>query len=258
MSSTGAVTADQRTWAAILAAGHDRRPGQVCLGGVSALVAWGLRSVEPDAVHIVVAVGHHARVPPGVTLHRTRVPPDCHAVGPAGVPATWPGRALLDAAHWARSDAEARLFVAACFQQGLVTVAELERAAIDRPNTRRLALVRRTASDCAGGSHSLAELDLVALCRRARLPVPARQVTRYDRRGRRRYLDAVFEPWRVAVEVDGAHHLDVAQMWDDTQRGNALELDGYTLLRYPAHVVRSEPGRVAAELREALRRAGWS
>ena len=163
----------------------------------------------------------------------------------------------MDAAQWARSDSEARLIVAASFQQHLVNLADIQRACRLRHNTARRSLVLNVAQDCAGGSHSLGELDLVVLCRGAGLPVPSRQVRRADRNGATRYLDALFEPWKVAVEIDGVHHLDVGQMWDDAVRQNALELAGYLVLRYPAHVVRRYPKRVAAEIREALTRAGW-
>jgi very-short-patch-repair endonuclease len=164
---------------------------------------------------------------------------------------------LVDAVQWARSDREARLVVAAAFQQGLVTLADVHRSQAEQRNSVRHGLLAQTAGDCAGGSHSLGELDLLALCRQDRLPEPTRQVVRTDRAGRRRYLDAFFEEWRVVVEVDGVHHLDVGQAWDDSVRANALELDGFVVLRYPAHVIRSEPARVAAEIREALIRNGW-
>ncbi len=125
-------------------------------------------------------------------------------------------------------------------------------------NARRRALVLRTAWDCAGGSESLGELDFFALCRRGGLPVPSRQVERRDRYGRRRYLDAYFDEWKLVVEIDGAHHMNVGQMWDDTRRQNDLELAGYVVLRYPAFVVRQNPETVLAEIRQALTAAGWS
>jgi hypothetical protein len=166
-----------------------------------------------------------------------------------------PGRSVVDAAQWARSDKEARLIIAASFQQHLVSMHDIERAL--RHNTVRRGLVIATARDCAGGSHSLGELDFLALCRKAGLPLPSRQVRRTDRGGRTRFLDALFDEWKVAVEIDGVHHLDAGQMWDDAERQNSLQLDGYVVLRYPAHVVRDHPERVAADLYEALTRAGW-
>jgi very-short-patch-repair endonuclease len=42
-----------------------------------------------------------------------------------------------------------------------------------------------------------------------------------------------FDQWKVVVEIDGAHHMNVGQMWDDARRQNDLELAGYVVLRYP-------------------------
>jgi hypothetical protein len=123
VTQTGPLTPGQRAWLAVLASGGDRDPS-VCLGGLRALRAWGLRSIEPDGVHVLVPSEHRVRRRAGI-------------------------------------------------------------------------------------------LDFLALCRRFRLPVPTRQVSRLDRQGRRRFVDAVFDPWHIAVEIDRAHHLEVAQMWDD-------------------------------------------
>jgi len=172
-------------------------------------------------------------------------------------PATLPGRSVVDAASWARSDDEARLIIASTFQQRLVVLADIERVLARTPKARRRRLILRTARDCAGGSESLGELDVLALCRRGGLPQPSRQVERRDRSGRRRYLDIYFDDWNLVVEIDGAHHMNVGQMWDDHSRQNELELSGYVVLRYPVFVVRQHPERVIAELREAMRIAGW-
>jgi very-short-patch-repair endonuclease len=165
---------------------------------------------------------------------------------------------VVDAARWARSDNEARLIIASSFQQRLVRLDDVDRVLQRTPNAKRRSLIVRTAGDCAGGSESLGELDLLNLCRKARLPLPTRQVHRRDRFGRRRYLDAVFEEWMVAIEVDGAQHWWVEQMWDDASRQNDLELAGYTVLRYPVFVVRDQPALVMGDLRQALILAGWT
>jgi very-short-patch-repair endonuclease len=87
--------------------------------------------------------------------------------------------------------------------------------------------------------------------------MPTRQLQFRGSDGRLRFLDAVFDPWRLAVEVDGAHHASVRQMWDDIDRQNEIALAGYRVLRFPAHVVRTRPHLVAAQLRAALELAGW-
>jgi very-short-patch-repair endonuclease len=255
VAQTGPLSTDQRTWLAILSAGGDRC-AFTCLAGLSALRAWGLTGVEPDAIHVLVPEPRRARVPALVRLHRTRVPPKLSPhLRP---PATMPGRSVIEAAAWARSEREARLIVAASFQQGLVALTDVQRAADELSNARRRRLVLETAEDCAGGSHSLAELDLLDLCRRFRLPQPTRQVVRRDRSGRRRFMDAIFEPWRLVVEIDGAHHLEVGQMWQDALKSNSLQLDGYRVLRYPAFAVRTQAKWIAGEIAEALHSAGWS
>jgi hypothetical protein len=84
-------------------------------------------------------------------------------------------------------------------------------------------LVLGTADDCAGDSHSLAEPDLLDQCQTFQ---PTRQVVRRDRGGRRRFMDAILQLGRWVVEIDGAHHLDVGQMWQDALTSNSLQLDG--------------------------------
>lgn len=116
-------------------------------------------------------------------------------------PLTLAGRALVDAVQWAASDRQALLLVAASFQQRLVSLPDVERTLAQLPRAKRRSLLQVTARDVAGGSESLAELDLLALCRRAGIPEPSRQVKRRDAQGRLRFIDAVFEEWKVAVEV---------------------------------------------------------
>jgi len=249
---TGPLGFRERVWIAVLAVSAE--PGTAYLAGLHALCTWGLRGIEPAAIDVLVPHGRRPGPPAGVRVRRSGIAFDQRP--DRWPPSTGPGRSLVDAAQWARSDREARLITAASFQQRVVNLPQVRRAATALTTARRRALVLETAADCASGSHSLGELDFLALCRRSGLPTPTRQAVRSDGRGQR-FLDAAFDPWKVAVEIDGAHHLDVARMWDDAVRGNALELDGYTVLRYPAYAVRREPRRIAAEIRRALRQAGW-
>jgi very-short-patch-repair endonuclease len=168
-----------------------------------------------------------------------------------------PGRSVVDAAAWARSNDEARLIIAASFQQHLVSAPDIAAVLDRRRAVRRRLLIIETVRDCAAGSHSVGELSLVGLCRRARLPLPTRQLRRRDATGSIRYLDACFDDWKLVVEIDGAHHADVGQMWDDSARQNDLLLAGYVVLRYPVFVMRTQPQRVAREIRAALIAAGW-
>jgi len=258
----GPLTEVQRWWIAILAAtpepnGSPESHRAAYLGGVTALLALGLRGIRSDGIHIVVPHNRRVAPPAGVRLHRTMDPPSGDRHPSVRPPATNPGRSIVDASAWARSNDEARLIIAASFQQRLVAASDIEAVLDRRPATRRRSLIIATVRDCAAGSHSIGELDFAALCRGARLPVPVRQLRRRDAAGRLRYLDACFDDWKLVVEIDGAHHADVGQMWEDAARQNDLLLAGYVVLRYPVFVVRTQPQRVAAEIRAALITAGW-
>jgi hypothetical protein len=256
LTRPGPITVNQRQWAAVLALGGDRQPPSACLGGVGALRVWGLSLVRSSAIDVVLLDRGSERALRGVAIHHATVPTQVER-GWQRPPTTLPGRSLVDAVAWARSDREAQLIIAASFQQRIVRLADVQRAADERRTAKRRSLLLAVAEDCAGGSHSIGELDLLALCRRAGLPTPTRQAARRDRHGRIRFLDVLFEPWKVAVEIDGVHHLDVVQAWADAQRANDLELAGYVVLRFPAHAVRTEPERVIADIRAALTKAGW-
>jgi very-short-patch-repair endonuclease len=254
LTHTGAITTNQRLWIAALAAG-DEQPAPVA--GLTALIVHGLRTITSPAIHVLVPSQRRVVAPRGVVVHRTRDLPPGDVIAWSSPPATTPGRSVVDAAQWARSDNEARLIIAASFQQRLVQLPDIDPVVERMVNAKRRSLTIRTAWDCTGGSESLGELDLLNLCRRAGLPLPTRQVRRRDRFGRQRYLDAVFAEWMVAIEVDGGQHAWVRQAWDDACRQNDLELAGYTVLRYPVFIVREQPEIVVADLRQALTQAGW-
>ncbi|WBB74723.1 DUF559 domain-containing protein [Micromonospora sp. WMMD1128] len=256
----GPYTREQQWWIAVLAAGD----GAV-LAGLAAARAGGLRDAwRHDAVDVLVphqrrAVGPIRRLPPGLPAVRVRRARHLPAADrQVGRPArTTMARSLVDAAGWARTDDEAQAIVAAGCQQRRVTPAELG-AVLDRlPRARRRPLIRQTLHDVAGGAEALSEIDLVRLCRRHGLPVPDGQERRRDADGRQRYLDAYWRRWRLHVEVDGAHHMDVRHWAADLRRQNRVWIEGDRILRFTAFDVRHRPADVVAQLQAALTAAGW-
>jgi very-short-patch-repair endonuclease len=79
---------------------------------------------------------------------------------------------------------------------------------------RRSALTAVTLDDIDGGAHSAAELAYRRLERQFGLPAGRFQAP-VELGERRRYLDVWYEQWRVWVEIDGGHHREVRQWWDD-------------------------------------------
>jgi very-short-patch-repair endonuclease len=255
VTHNGPLTPHQHLWVASLAVGSGR---PALLGGLSALAVLGLRRFTSSAVHVLIPSRCRDNNPPaGVRVHRTSHLPAIDIHQRSDPPCTHAPRSVVDAAQWARSDAEARTIIAAAFQQRLVGGDEVERVLGRMPTVRRRALVLRTAKDACDGSETITELDLVSLCRTSGLPIPSRQVIRRDASGRKRYLDAYFDDWRIRIEIDGAHHMQVEQWWSDMARHNDLSVRGEVVLRFPAWMVREQPNDVVATIRDALISAGW-
>ena len=251
VTHSGGISDAEWLWIAVLGTGP-----QAVLGGLSAARLDGLTGFDDRMTHLVVPAGRQVRTTvPGVVVHRSRVlgPDDVHPA--RRPPRTRLTRSLLDAAAWAGSDNRARALLAAGVQQRLVRADQLVMALGRFPTLRRHALIAATLADIAGGAQALSELDFARLARRYGLPAPDRQVMRLDRDGRRRWLDAYWEEAHLAVEVDGLWHMEATAWWEDMRRGNDLIISGLRVLRFPAFVVRDQPGVVAAQIRDALRGA---
>ena len=63
--------------------------------------------------------------------------------------------------------------------------------------------------------------------------------------------------FRLVVEIDGMFHMELARWTDDSFRGNEISLGDRVLLRFPALVLRTDPERVLAQVRQGLINAGW-
>ncbi len=99
------------------------------------------------------------------------------------------------------------------------------------------------------GTRSDPEADFLRLCRRHRLPAPEVNV-----RVGRWTVDFLWRRQRVAVETDsyGFHRGSIA-FEDDHARDLDLHALGMDVRRFTCRQIDSEPDRVAAALREALR-----
>jgi Protein of unknown function (DUF559) len=256
VTHSGPVSQEQRLMIGSLAAGAGR---PALLGGLSALTKMGFRGWRSDVVHVLLPWRlRDLNPPPWVRVHRTRRLADDEFHRVALPPHTLEARSLVDAAQWAGSDDEAAGIIAAGYQQRLVHGDDIPRALERRPTVRRRRLMLETATDAAGGSHSLPEVDFLRGCRRGSLPLPTRQVVRRDATGRKRYLDAYFEQYRLHVEIDGRQHTDVRQWWADMRRQNELWVAGDRVLRFPAFVIRRKPDEWIPQVRAALVAGGWT
>lgn len=244
-TTTGTLTREQLMWLGVLHAG----PGSA-VGGLSALERRGLKNWHRDEITVLLAKSHNLEPVEGVRFVETRRPIGLYATGH---PPTWRAEpAALLFAGYGRSSGTALGLLSAVVQQGLTTPERLLKE-IDRMQPLRWAKrFKRALVEISDGSHSLAELRVVRMCRAHRLPVPDRQTKRLDASGRVRYTDA---EWRlpggglVILEVDGGFHMEVEHWEADITRERDLVTTGAVVLRCTARELADEPERVAASLR---------
>lgn len=262
VTQSGTLTDLQVLWTVLLQWGPKAALGGLTAARLDHLTGFDDRiPVRKGPVYLVAPPASKPRPAPmdlQVIVHRSRRLGE-NDVHPLRQPRrTRIARSLVDAAEWRKTDLGAMSILAAGVQQGLTRVEDL-RAVLRRPGPmRRRGLLLTTLGDIAGGAQALSELDFTEkVIRRFGLPVPSRQVGKRDSRNRQRWIDVVFEPWKVMVEIDGAQHMQPLQQWDDMDRDNDFVLDGYQVLRFPAWRVRRDPGHVARTILKALRRAGY-
>jgi very-short-patch-repair endonuclease len=238
---------------------------QTVIGGLTAATLDGFRWLAPEdltTIHLLVPKGRKLRPAPpflDVTVRYSAML-SVQDVHPVRQPRrTRVARSLIDAASWAPTSRKGLAVLAAGVQQRVVRTSDLAEVLARNPRIPRRKLMFETLADIEGGAQALSELDFTQrVVRQNRLPEPDRQAARRDSRGRRRWLDVVWEKWRVIVEIDGAQHADALQRWDDMDRDNDLQISGYRVLRFPSWLVRTRPDYVAMKVLQALREAGFS
>ncbi|WP_232548446.1 hypothetical protein [Propioniciclava soli] len=227
------------------------------LDGPTALLAAGLRGWIEPVIHVSVPHNTAPRSIPGVQHRQLR---DLGAVAGAGLRHTKPHVAVIRAAQWAATDKAAATLIAMTVQQRLVMPATLLAHWHSVIYSARRPVLDGVIRDVCDGAHSLNELDFAARCRRRRLPEPTRQAVRVSDNGRV-YLDALFEPEGVHVEIQGAGHFEGTAGVADALRFNGLAIrePGVVRLQIPVLGLRTDPDafmdQVAAALAASRKRA---
>jgi hypothetical protein len=240
----GPLTVWQQLWSAVLTV-----PGVAALGGRTACALYGLAGFPAAKTEVIVAAGTKPIAMHGVQWRRSRRFSPSDVSKSRRLPVVSIERAVIDAAAWTDSPKVACALVVAAVQQRLTNPRALRTELARVGRLRHRALLDLVLADIEGGADSLAEIDLTKLARRAGLPPPIRQSVRYDRSGRRRYLDVDFGTF--SVEIDGGFHIRPLNYWADARRQNDLLLVGQRILRFPSVALRVEPDVVVAQLRAA-------
>ena len=222
-------------------------PPEAVLGGRSALWAYGIElasAVEP--VELILPKDDRTRARAELTMRGDLLRPD-EIVETRFGPATSPARTAFDLGR----------------RGGLRTSVPLldalaHRTSVTPDQTLAVARAHRGARNCRRLPAAVALMDARAesveesllriIILEAGIPAPVTQHVIRDRFGRFvARVDLAWPDLRLALEYDGAHHDDPAQIIADRKRLNAIHACGWTSLVIDRHQFREEP-RLLAQL----------
>ena len=246
-TTTGQLSREQMMWLGVLHAGP-----QALVGGLTAAEVAGLRNWHRDEVTVLIPDELEVEDVPGIDFHRTRRRLDLMRSPGPGLPVCRVEPAILLFGAYQRSRRTAQGAVAAVVQQRLSEPMALIHWVNAMRPLRWAPMFREVIGDIAGGSQSVAELDVVRMCRDHGLALPGRQLKRLDADGRMRFTDC---EWRlpdgrvIVLEVDGSFHMDSQHWEDDLARQRQLSAPDRLMVRCTARELREEPWHVARDLR---------
>lgn len=202
-----------------------------------------------DPVHVTIPRGRRLRSQPGLAVHTGEV----HAciaerfgIAVTNVVATW-----LDLATICKLS-EMVAITDAIGKRRLATRAHLEHGLAKYAGRKGVGAARQALalSDFKAASWWESEARLIFYA--ADLPVVP-QLKVCDAYGVFiARLDFGNEECKVGIEYDGAYHLKPAQQRKDVRRVQALQREGWLILRYTYEDLAQNPSRLAAEVRSAL------
>jgi hypothetical protein len=246
VTGTGALTNEQRNVAAFLHAG-----GALAVTGPAAVACHGIPCPLSGLVDVLVPLTCRRTDVGFARLHRTgRIPETGFTDGV--VRYAVPGRAVADAVRQLTEMSDVRALVAASVQRGKVAIWQLEdelKAGAPRGSAR----LREALAEVADGVRSIAEGDLRALIKKARLPTPLYNPRLFVGSKFLASPDAWWPDFGVAAEVDSkAYHLSPASWQQTLSRQARMVSQGILVVPLPPQRVRTEGWTVVREIRSAL------
>lgn len=193
----------------------------------------------------------------GVRLHTSTDLDRAEQVVVDGIPTTGVRRTLLDLGrfvgdqHLLRSIEWARRERDVTWSELIDTLARHARRG--RPGIRRLRRVIAGNVHRSEVTDSDFELLVLALLAEAGLPAPVLHHRVLDGERFVAEVDLAYPHLRIAIELDGAVHLDAGVRERDLPRQNDLILAGWTVLRFTWKRFVERPDQIVAEVRAAIR-----
>jgi hypothetical protein len=230
-------------------------PSGAVLGGRSALWAWGVELADPDEpVEVVLPPAQRVRTRPQIRVRGDLLRPDEVASTPWGL-VTSPARTGFDLGRRGGMRQSVPLLDALA-RATTVTSDEIARLARAHRGVRHITRLPAALAEMDGRAESLRESLLRLLVVEAGFPRPVPQHTIRDLHGRFvARVDLAWPDLRLALEYDGSHHDDPAQIALDRRRLNALHSCGWRVLVVDRHQLADE-SRVIDTIRAMRRAAG--
>jgi very-short-patch-repair endonuclease len=228
--------------------------GRGVLAGWSAAAMLGSRWIDRGADGAIV-LDDHRRPPKGLAVYRDALTLD-DRVGRNGCTVTSPVRTAFDLAR--RLDLDTGIeAVDALYQATDLSRMELDSYTREHPGVRGVRRLRRVVELSDEGAESIWETRTRLAIVRSGLPQPTSQVRILDALGRFvARVDLCWPPWKVIVEYDGDQHFDAPARHRDIERGNALEVLGYRVIRVKARQLTNGSAVLLDQIRHVLRQAG--
>lgn len=221
---TGEPSREARIWAALLRAG----PGAT-LSHWTAAERHGLTDRLSPKIHITVPADRNpvkSGEIPGVVIHRsnsilrTRHP----AMSP---PCTRVEETVLDLIQAAATFEEAYAWICDAIGRRRTTAARIRIALDARPKFRWRRDIELALGNAGEGALSHLELRYVQGVERPHGLPAARRQARISSRGASRYLDNLYEDYRICVEIDGTAAHPAAEQWRDKRRDRSVLVDNH-------------------------------
>jgi hypothetical protein len=198
------------------------------MGFASAGGAWGVRSYDGLAIHVIVGPGGRKKRA-GIRAHRVGPLPADELTTLRGLPITTPARTLLDLAASGLRDRQLELAVDRAHQLRLIDFADLRELTGRYPRRRGSSLLKAILERYEPrDTRSRLEELVWQLCATHRIPRPNVNTVIEGK-----VRDFCWPRQRLVVEADGyAYHRSPSALADDRERDVELTLAGWRTLRF--------------------------
>jgi hypothetical protein len=252
---SGDPTRETLLWAALLRAGPD-----AALSHQTAAERHGLMDEPSSLITITVPAARHpgrrARIP-GVVIHRSEA--ILRTRHPAMLPpCTRVEDTVLDLIEVAPTFDDAYMWICRAVGRRRTTADRIRIAMDARRKMRWRREIVIALGDAEGGALSVLEYRYVHRVERPHGLPAARRQARIRQRTGNRYLDNLYEPFAVCVEIDGTAAHPGDEQWRDKRRDNANMVGGILTLRFGQLDLGDRRCETASAVASLLRDRGWT